>query len=229
MLKAQLHSHIKNDLEDYHIKYSVYDLIDKAYEKKFEVLAITCHNKFFYDNKAKRYASNKGIILLFGIEKNIECKHTLIINCNKNVEKVHNFKDLEKYKKENPYCLVIAPHPFFKDNSCLKNKIVEFESVFDAFEYSFFYTKKINMNNEMIKISNKLNKPVIGTSDVHYLKDIDLTYTLIDSKKDTNSIISAIKKGKVTLVSRPLKFSNLMFRIGRMIINPILHFKSRKP
>ena len=66
--------------------------------------------------------------------------------------------------------------------------------VFDAIEYSCFYVKLINKNKKAVKIAKKYKKALIGTSDAHYLWQMNNTYSLINSKKDILSVINAVKK-----------------------------------
>jgi predicted metal-dependent phosphoesterase TrpH len=216
MLKAQLHIHINEDPED-NIDYSIYEVIETAKKQKFDIIAITMHDKYFKNPKAIKYAKNKGIILIPGIEKRIQKKHVLIYNANKKIEKIETFKELSKYKENNPNCLIIAPHPFYYVKECLKSKIKKHLNLFDAWEFSFFYCKLINPNMKLIKRSKMCKKPVIGTSDVHDLNYFSKTYTLIDAKKNTIDIINAIKNNKVGIVTSPLKIKEILYIIAKMI------------
>jgi len=216
MLKAELHTHINVDPIDTFIKYSAYDLIDDAKNKNYDVLAITCHNYFFQDEKVEQYAKKKGITLLNGIEKNINGKHTLIYNTTKEVEKVHTITQLKEFKKENPEILIIAAHPFHYDPTCHGKNVIKHLELFDAWEYSFFHSKLINPNKRGIKLSKKHNKPMVGNCDVHDLKYFGSTYSLIDSEPKKESIIKAIKENKVIVKAKPLDtftFLKLSFKI----------------
>jgi hypothetical protein len=102
---------------------------------------------------------------------------------------------------------------------CLKEKILEYLDLFDEWEHSFFYTSLFNPNKKLLKHAKKLKKPVVGNSDIHYLDDLGLTYTLIDSKKDEALVFDAITKGKTKVVTKPLSFFNFVFRIVRLLYN----------
>ena len=67
MLKADLHLHCNKDPDD-PINFSPKQLIDHAATLKFEVLAITCHNRQYYNKEIASYAKTKGIILIPGVE-----------------------------------------------------------------------------------------------------------------------------------------------------------------
>ncbi|MBU0457656.1 MAG: PHP-associated domain-containing protein [Nanoarchaeota archaeon] len=220
MLKAELHIHIDKDPID-NIKYSAYDLIDEAKKKNFDILAITCHDYFFEDNLIDDYAKEKGIILIKGIEKTIKKKHVLIYSTKKEVEKINSFKELSEFKEKNPDTLIIAPHPFHHDPTCLGKRIIKYLDLFDAWEYSYYYTKWFNPNKKTVKLAKKFNRILVGNSDVHDLYFLGKTFTLIDAKKEKNSIIQAIKEGKVKRISKPLTIKEFISLTIKIILGKL--------
>ncbi|MGM5483791.1 MAG: PHP domain-containing protein [Nanobdellota archaeon] len=201
MLKAELHTHIKDDPKDIHIKYNVYDLIRDAIRKKFDVIAVTMHDKFFDNKLATDFARKRGILLIPGIEKTIKGKHVLILNCDNEAENIEDFDSLREYKKKNKDCLIIAPHPFHKTSFCLGVEVLRYFDVFDAWEFSYFYMKYFNPNKTLLKYSKDLRVPLVGDSDVHDLKDLGRTYSLIDSDKDVYSVLNAIRNNDVKVAT----------------------------
>jgi predicted metal-dependent phosphoesterase TrpH len=58
--KSSLHIHTKEDSADGKIiSYTIYDLIDKASEKDFKILALTGHKTFLFKDEYKEYALKK--------------------------------------------------------------------------------------------------------------------------------------------------------------------------
>ena len=204
MLKAEMHTHIKGDPIDRFIRYSAYELIDNAQQKGYDVLSITCHNKFFWDQEVEKYAKDKGIVLIPGIEKNINGKHTLIYNPPSNIEQIETISELKELKSKCPEMVVVAAHPNHFDHTCHGKNIIKYLDLFDAWEYSFFWTKGVNPNNKTLRLSRKYKKPLLGNSDVHDLWYFGSTYSLIDASRNVESILTAIKQGKVTVKSTPL-------------------------
>lgn len=203
MLKCQLHTHVFGDPKD-HIKHTPEELIQKAAELKYDVLAITTHKKVIFSEKLKLFAEKKGIILLSGIELQIKGKHVLAINVTQEIENVHSFEDLSAYKNSHPECLIIAPHPFFILGSLMRKKLFKNIHLFDAIEYSFFFTKLINFNKPAEAYAKKYNKPLVATSDCHLLKYMDNGFTLVNAEKSIESIINAIKGNKIETRIFPL-------------------------
>lgn len=225
MLKADLHIHTKEDPYDT-INYSAKELIDLAIKKNYDIIAITLHNKLFWDNDLYSYANKRGLLLIPGAEIEINKKHVLIYpkNINFDIKKIRTFSDLKKYKKE--FGLIIAPHPFFKTKQCLGKYLIKYIELFDAIEYSHFYTKLFNLNKKAVKIAKKYKKPLIGNSDSHFKFQFEITYTLIDAKKNKkainrNDIYKLIKEDKVIVKTKPL---NLLLFI-KIILS---HLFSRK-
>lgn len=223
MLKADLHLHTNKGLLDRsNVNYSPKKLIDFMAKRGFDVVSITDHDAITYSEKLRKYARDKNIILLSGIEKTIEGKHILLININENdLKKINKFEDLKKIKRDN--LLIIAPHPFFLLGSCLKKGLIKYINSFDAIEYSYFYTNLLNLNKRAVSIAEKYNKPLIGCSDAHRLWQIGTTYTLIDAKKDKKSIISAIKSKKTILKTVPMSIWAFILVSIYVCIRILLH------
>ncbi|HBC85813.1 MAG TPA: hypothetical protein DCZ94_02540 [Lentisphaeria bacterium] len=208
MLKADFHIHTNEDKRDL-ITYCAKDIIDFASEKKFKVLALTNHDIFTYTPELVEYAGAKGILLVPGIEATIEGKHVVILNPQQDVESVKTFEALKEYRKKHPEIFVIAPHPYYPHlrKYSLQSLLLKNIDLFDGIEYCHYYTRVFDRFNTMAKkVAARYGKPLVGTSDSHHLFQLDKTYSMVDSEKNIDSIISALKNNKVKIVSRPLSF-----------------------
>lgn len=220
MLKADLHLHTKEDPEE-NIKHTSFELIDYMSKLNFEVISITNHNTVTYNEELTQYAKKRNILLIAGTEIKIKGKEVLLYNITE--QETFQIKSFEDIKKLDKKVLIIAPHPFFITSQCLKKYLIEYYKYFDAIEYSHYYLKFINLNKKAEKIAQKYNKPLIGTSDTHYLWQLNTTFTLIDaSSKDINSVLSAIKENKIKLCTCPLSLSKYLSLTLKVFIQ---HFK----
>ena len=117
ILKTSLHIHTSEDKKDGHmISYNIYELIDEAHKKGFQVLGFTPHQKFVFKQEHADYAQQKGILLIPGVERRlgrIAGNHVIILNCDKSAEKVRNLKQLARYKIDHPEVFVLCPHPTY--------------------------------------------------------------------------------------------------------------------
>lgn len=212
MLKADLHLHSSEDKKD-RVEYSAKELIDVAKEKGFGVLSFTFHEVLFYPEDIVNYAKERGILLIPGIELSIEGKHTLLYNFSQDeLDEIRSFEELKKIKKA--HHLVVAPHPFFPGSTCLRELLKKHVDVFDGVEFSQFHNPKLNFNKKGVVFAKKYNLPLIATSDLHLLNNFGKQFSLVNAKKDIDSVISSIKKGKVKIVSSPLS----IMKMGRDVI-----------
>lgn len=219
MLKAALHVHTKEDPRD-HIGYSAKEAITKAAEQRFDVIAITCHDCVVDDEELIAYAEQQNILYIPGIEKTIEKKHVLIINANKRAEEIKTFADLAEYRWQKPNIFVIAPHPFYPGiTTCLGGKLETYRHLFDAIEYSYFYTEIFNMfNKKAERYSQKYDLPLIGTSDVHLKNHFNHTWMWLDAAKNIPSVIQALRAKKFRMHTTPLTTKEMVWIYGEMLI-----------
>jgi predicted metal-dependent phosphoesterase TrpH len=216
-LKASLHIHTREDVVDgAAIDYSIYGLIDKAKDLKFDVIALTGHLKFIYKEEYGRYAKERGIILIPGIElslhKFMRENHVVVLNCSRDAEKVDSFETLRQYKKDNPEIFVIAVHPDFGFLESIGIPNLEKQiALFDAIEHSWFYSKRIDFNRKAEQIAKKYCKPFIATADMHTLEYMDADYLIADAESKTlESFFLAIKNKKIRNVTRPKTFFQML-------------------
>lgn len=226
-LKVDLHTHTKEDPQD-RITYNAYQLIDRAALKGFDALAISNHDFVLYNDELVKYAEEKGILLIPGMELTLSKKHVLLINPDfpSNPEG-RPLSDLEKIKKDSN--LIIAPHPFFPQFKSLKTKFFQYLTYFDAVEFSHCYNRFFNLNRKAVKEAKKKNLPLVGTSDCHFLWEFGTTYSLVDAEKTITSIIEAVKKGRIRIVTTPLSIlSSFRLFLGMFQVKLIKIFSPQK-
>lgn len=218
LFKVQFHVHTGQDPID-RPRHSEYEMLDYAARHGYDAISITCHEKLVFSDELKNYAEKKGILLIPGIEKDIEKRHVLIINATPQAEKIHTFDDLAKYKKQIPDCLVIAPHPYYFTHFCLNEKFDQYHELFDAVEYSWYHTKYVNCWNKKAKKSaEKYGLPMIATSDNHILSYFDVQYSFINAAKKTwPEIKKAILSKKIAPKKNPLDLFKFLIVTIRMI------------
>ncbi len=193
--KCDFHIHVKSDPKDHHLKHNIKMLILEAEKQHFDVLAITNHQQIFNISKFQKFAQKHNILLIKGIELNIKLQHVIILFPHRSVLKIKSFADLNKYKKQHPKSIIIAPHPFYMTPTCLGKNLINNIELFDAIEYCHFYTKWFNTpNNKVIQVAKKFNKTIVGNSDVHKLMFFGTTYSEIYMNKLTpQNIKKAVK------------------------------------
>jgi hypothetical protein len=199
-LRADLHIHTR-EAEPF-IAYNARDVIARAAREGYRVLSISNHDTLTFNDELSAFARDHGIVLIPGVEVTVEGRHVLVYNADVAVDKITTFAGLKRYRT--PEWLVVAPHPFFPAPYCLREKLWQEVELFDAIEFSHFYTPRVDFNRAAVKLARALGLPLIGTSDSHVDEQFGTTFSLIDASPTVESVVAAIKAGHVSVVSRPL-------------------------
>jgi predicted metal-dependent phosphoesterase TrpH len=234
ILKTNLHFHTSEDPLDLFIKYDIYKGIREAKRRGFKVLASTCHDKFIYKKEYGQYAKEQGILLIPGVEIEIKRAHVIILNADKEAEKIRTFAALKRYKEKNKKAFVIAPHPYFGMFS-LNGKLNRNIKLFDAIEGNWFFMLGFNRNKKAKEIAEKYKKPYIASSDTHNIRNINKSYTLIDSPQlSIDSVLESIRSGRYKNVMTRLNIFSVVgylcwynFSQLKVLVNGIIGNKGR--
>ena len=214
MLKADFHVHTADDYSD-SISYSSEMVIDSAASMGFDVLALISHDVFYESERLREYALRKGILLIYGVEREIAGKHVLILNPDKEQQEVNSFESLRKVRGRTE--VVIAPHPFYPSMSCLWKELYNNLDLFDAVEFCSMYFRFFNVFNWVAtRIAHRYNLPIVGTTDAHIWPYKGQTYSLVDAPKTITGVLDAIRKGHVQLRTSPMTIMDA----ARMLLRP---------
>ena len=203
IIRADLHIHSGDDPYD-KLPYTVFEAIDQAAARGINCIAITDHSHFSWTHEYADYAEKKQVILIPGIETQIKNKDIIILNSDKDVEKIKSFDDLRAYRSDQH--LIMAPHSFYPINCALKKLLYEHADLFDVIELSSCYLSWFNkFNLKAKKAAMELSKPLVCNSDSHALWQIGNVWTEIQVDDFTiQDVISAIKNGKTKPSCRPM-------------------------
>ncbi len=200
-LKVDLHTHTADDPEEL-ILHSSCELIDRAHSLGFDAISITNHNAISFSPYLRDYAREREIILIPGVELDIERKHVLIVNASEEILGARNFNDLRRLRTSAH--MIVAPHPYFPGWASLLWKTRRNIDVFDAIEYSWFYHSRVNFNMLAMKTASRYGLPLLCTSDCHHLQNFGSAYSLVSAEKDAEAIVDAVKAGRVEICANPL-------------------------
>jgi len=205
-LKAELHAHCSLDPHDYRMcAHSPEELIREAARLGYEVLAITCHDLDVWNRELSEYAESLGVTLIPGMEVHAGGRfHTLVYNFRTGCEHLDTFDKIRS--RRGPDTLVVAPHPYYPAWTSLRGQLEKHIDLFDAIEFSGFFTRRVDFNRHAAQMSLKHGKPLIGNSDAHVLWQLGRTFTWILAEPGVQSVIAAIKRGQVRIESNALSF-----------------------
>jgi predicted metal-dependent phosphoesterase TrpH len=217
VLKVDLHLHTSEDPVD-RISYSAAELVDRAAELGFGALAITLHDGQLENARLSDRARERGVILIPGVERTIRGRHVLMLNFPADAAMaVTSLDDLARARTRYRG-LVIAPHPWFPGRSCLGSALDARPDLFDAVEWSYFWTRAIDFNTHAARWAERQAKPLAGNSDLHDLRQLGRTYSLVDAPGDPVAICEAIRAGRVELRTEPAPYAELVRVFGGMTL-----------
>lgn len=212
-LKVDFHTHTAEDPKDF-IRYSARELIDAAAAKGFDALAVTNHDASLFDPGLERYAAERGILLLPGVEITASGCHIVVIN----PRFVPNprgcdLRDLAALRDE--ASLFIAPHPFFHFFKSLHEKLFLVLRHIDAIEFTCYHHPLLNLNKKAMRTARETGKPLVGNSDSHNLRQFGKTFTLVQAEKSLPAIVAAVKEGRCRVETVPLSLRMML----RVVVN----------
>jgi predicted metal-dependent phosphoesterase TrpH len=222
VLKVDLHLHTSEDPSDW-IRHTAADLIDRAVELGYQALAITLHDAQLEDARVRDRARDRGITLIPGVERTIQGRHVLLLNFPAAESMaVSSFADLARAKRRSGG-LVIAPHPFFPGRSCLQDALDRHAGLFDAVEWSYFWTRAVDFNSRAAQWAAARGLPVVGNSDMHDIRQIGRTFTLVDAAPDAAAICDAIRHGRVAVRTGPVPYVELTRVFSGLMVRGWIH------
>jgi len=203
-LKVELHTHTSDDPVD-SIPYSTKELIDRAAALGYDALAVTLHEHQLDLTPWRSYARDAGVVLIPGLERTIERRHVLLLNFPDTEIRIRSFDDLRESRRRHDG-LVVAPHPFFPSTKCLWGLLDRHADLFDAVEVNAMFTRQLDFNTRAEAWAARHGKPIVGNCDVHRLRQLGTTYSMVDAEPDADAICAAIRDGRVAVERRPLSW-----------------------
>jgi predicted metal-dependent phosphoesterase TrpH len=197
------------------INHGAHQLIDRAAELGFDALALTLHDYDLRDPGLRAYARDRGIVLVPGVERTVAGRHVLLINFPERTDHVRTFEDLAALRKHSNG-LVIAPHPYFPDTSCLRWRLDRYADLFDAVEWSYFWTRGLNFNLRAARFAAAHGKPIVASSDLHDLRQLGRTYSLVFADPNPDAICDAIRAGRLAIHTTAVPKRELASVLGGM-------------
>ncbi|HYN09066.1 MAG TPA: PHP-associated domain-containing protein [Vicinamibacterales bacterium] len=220
MLKTELHTHTDQDPQD-RIPHTTTQLLDRAADLGYHVIAVTLHDRYFDPAPYLPYARERGVVLLSGIERTVARRHVLLINFGPECASVRTFDEIASLKSR-AAGLVIAPHAFYPIASSVRHYLDSHASLFDAVEVNSMYTRRIDFNRRAVARAKIHNKPLVGNTDLHRLDQLGTTYSLVDAEPDPDAICEAIRAGRVEVRTEPIGLRRAGLTITRMVIGGLL-------
>jgi predicted metal-dependent phosphoesterase TrpH len=216
MLKVELHTHTADDPLD-RIPHSTGELIEAAAREGYDALAVTLHDRQLDLRPWAGLARELRIVLIPGVERTIQGKHVLLLNYPPIAERVTSFDDVRRLK-ERFAGLVVAPHALYPTKTCLGRGLLDRHAdLFDAVEFTYFYTRGSRLfNDRAARWAEARGLPLVGNGDVHRLRQLGKTFSLVDAEPSVDGILQAIRAGRVKIRSKPISMAEAASYMGSL-------------
>ena len=221
-IKVDLHIHTLDDPKDV-IDYSAHQLLERAKQLGFGVLAITLHDAVFDRTEVFADAAAMGILLIPAAEVRLQGADAILLNvAASEVAGLKNFEDLRQLRARRGMSatadpsgrgsiFTIAPHPFYVLGGSIGPRLLEEIDCFDAIELCHFHKGLLNPNRRAAKVAAQFSKPLIATSDAHQLHAFGRHYTSIprSTALTIENVFAALRQGPLRLTSPPASMVDL--------------------
>lgn len=203
-IKVDLHIHTLDDPKDV-IDYSAHQLLERAKDLGFGVLAITLHDAVFNRPEVFADAEKMGILLISAAEVRLQGADVIVLNVSaEEVTQLEDFDDLRELRaRRGKSIFTIAPHPFYVLGGSIGSRLLDEIDCFDAIEFCHFHSWFLNPNRRAKKVAAQCGKPMIATSDAHRLQAFGRHFTSIaaSSVSSPESVFAELRAGRVRLTS----------------------------
>ena len=203
-IKVDLHIHTLDDPKDI-IDYSAHQLLERAKQLGFGVLAITLHDAVFDRAEVYADAAAMGILLIPAAEVRLQGADAILLNVTASeVAGLRDFDDLRQLRaRRGASIFTIAPHPFYVLGGSIGPRLLDEIDCFDAIEVCHFHKGLLNPNRRAAKVAAQFGKPLIATSDAHQLHAFGRHYTSIPrpSALTIENVFSSLRCGPRHLTS----------------------------
>ena len=196
--KVDLHIHTLDDPKDA-LDYSAHQLLERARQLGFGVLAITLHDAVFDRAEVFADAAAMGILLIPAAEVRLEGADIILLNVTaEEVAELKNFEDVRKLRARRGLSIfAFAPHPFFVLGGSIGNRLLKEIDCFDAIELCHFHKGLFDLNRRAVRVAAQFGKPLLATSDAHQLHAFGRHYTSIPrpGQLTIENVFAALRKG----------------------------------
>jgi predicted metal-dependent phosphoesterase TrpH len=215
-IKIDLHIHTLDDPLDA-LDYTAHELLERASQLGFRVLAITLHDAVFDRPEVFADAASMGILLIPAAEVRLEGADVILLNVSaEETASLRTLDDLATLRaRRGPSLFTIAPHPFYVLGGSIGEKLLERIDLFDAIELCHFWTRLFDPNKRAVEIAERFQKPLIATSDAHQLHAFGSNYTSIPQPAELTieNVLDVLRGGRLRLTNPPCSVIDLISTI----------------
>jgi len=229
--RVELHSHCQGDPIDSYIDHSVFEHIDQAQKMGLDAIAVTWHQKICVHPEAEAYARERGMLLIPGMEAEINRRHLLVLDVAEgDLPPRTTWEEVRALRRRKPGVLVMAPHPFYPHPTCLGKMLHGNEDCIDAVEWCNLHVNwipgRLNPNLRAAGWAHAHGKTLVACSDAHSISAIGRNVSTVEAEELTApSLFQGIRAGRVSFHRRSMELGPLVYNIAKAIASQPQHIR----
>jgi predicted metal-dependent phosphoesterase TrpH len=190
MLRCDLHVHtaFSRDGES-----SVGDILARAVSGGLDAVAITDHDTCAGIGPAE--GAGSGLIIIPGVEVSTRQGHLLVLGVREPLPAGRHVMETIRLARSLG-AVTILPHPYHMWRHGVARRVPESIGAVDAIET--FNSRYIvgSANRKAARVARKVKIPAVGGSDAHNARFVGFGFTMVASRPEVSSILSAIREGR---------------------------------
>jgi predicted metal-dependent phosphoesterase TrpH len=229
--RVELHSHCLGDPVDTYLTHDIFEHIDQAKKAGLDAIAVTWHRKICVHPEAADYARARNILLISGMEAEVNHRHLVVLNLGENeLPGEPGWDEVRALRARRSDVLVIAPHPFYPHPSCLGDEMSPNSDCIDAVEWCKLHVHwlpgRVNPNLRAARWAQRHGKPLLACSDAHTLGSIGKNASTLEADALTpEALFAAVRAGRISFHRRSLNFASLVYETGRAMVSQPRHIR----
>jgi predicted metal-dependent phosphoesterase TrpH len=222
--RVDLHNHCQGDPVD-SLRHTIFEHIDAAKKAGLDAIAMTWHRRVCSDEKAFTYARERGLLLMAGMEAEIDGKHLVVVGLRDgDLPGQTSWEEIRALRARRPSVVVMAPHPFYPHPSCLNNRINEGADCIDVVEWCNLHVNwlpsRVNPNLRAARWAQRHGKPLMASSDAHSIAAIGRAPSTVEAEALTEeAILAAIRTGHVSFPRHSMQIGTFFYRTTGVIFS----------
>ena len=227
--RVELHSHCQGDPVDSYLEHTLFQHIDRAKEVGLDAIAVTWHRKICTVPDAFAYARERGILLIPGMEAEVDRRHLVVLNLAEgDLPSEPTWNQIRALRLRKPEALVLAPHPFYPHPCCLGKAIEDHADCIDAVEWCILHVdwlpKRVNPNLRAAHWAHQHGKTLVACSDAHTLCAIGKNASVVEADELTpEALFAGIRAGRVSFHRHSLEFDSLVYQTSKAMASQPRH------
>ena len=227
--RVELHSHCQGDPVDAYLGHTLFEHIDRAKEVGLDAIAVTWHQKICAVAEAFDYARQRNILLIPGMEADVDQRHLVILNLAEgDLSGTPTWGQIRALRARKPGAFVLAPHPFYPHPSCLGKIMNDHVDAIDAVEWCMIHVHwlpgRVNPNLRAARWAHQHGKSLVACSDAHSLAAIGRNASVVEADELTpEALFAGIRAGRVSFQRRSLELVPLVVQTSRALASQPRH------